>query len=398
MKKIVLIFSFALILRLGFLAFWYQTGQGERISSDAYGYLNIATSLNEGEGFRLNGELTARRPPLYPAWIAFFLRFSSFPLGVQMGDALLGALSCVFLYGIGKELFNRKVGLISAGILAVDYISIRQIVSVMSETLFVAFLLLSFYCLTIARKRKSDIGFFGAGFFGGLSLLTREVLILYFPILAVWIYFQRDNVWKGRVLQTVFFLAGLMLSAGPWVVRNSFLYHHFVPITTTAGHTFYIANNPKTTGGSTGGAWEWDRDSYLPRDSGMKLFAPETDYGLFKKGMDFICRNPWLSIRLSIRKILNTWRPYQTDSSRSSRWITGGQYILIVILAFWGIIKTLDKWPKLIPFYLLLLYVFSLHAILIAEIRYRYPVMPFMMLFAALGLASILEKRSNLAA
>jgi len=395
MRNIIFVFIFALILRFSFLAFWYQSGQGDRISSDAQSYLSIAKSIHEGKGFQLDGEPTARRPPLYPAWIAFFLKFSTFPLGVQIGDAWLGAISCLLLYGIGKELFGGKIGLISAGVLAIDYISIRQIVSIMSETLFLVFLLACFYFLILSFKKKESFLFFLAGIFGGMSLLTREVLILYFPLLILWILFLGGSVPKKRIQWTIFFLLGLALAVGPWMVRNSVLYHHPVLITTTAGHTFYIANNPMTSGGRTGGDWEWEKDSFLPNDPNLETYKPPADAKLFKQGFEFIAQNPKKVMKLAVKKIINTWRPYQTDSALPVRWITAVPYILIVFFAIIGIVKSAGQWRELMPVYLLIAYVFLLHAVLIAEIRYRYPAMPFLMLFAAFGIMSIIEKNKK---
>jgi len=385
MKKLAWIIFFAFLLRFFLIGYWHLSGHGAHVSSDAACYHQIAESLAEGRGFQLAGEATARRPPLYPLWIAFFLKTSSFPVGVQMGDALLGGLSCVLLYGITKELFGHREGLLSAGILAVDYMSIRQIVSVLSETLFVFFLLFCFYCLMRSCQTGKNARLFFAGIFAGLALLTREVLILYFPFVALWLLLVGPSG-KSRLLKAALFLLGLAVAVCPWVIRNSFLFHRPVMITTTAGHSFYIANNPLATGGTTGGDWEWQRDSFLPYRPDMQLMKPGTDQALLLEGVQFIRESPLNFLRLMKKKIINTWRPYQTDSPELSRWMAGVLYVLVMLLGGVGVVFSAKQWRRLLPIYLLILYIFLLHAVLIAEIRYRYPVMPFFMMFAAVAL------------
>ncbi len=394
MKKIVLIAIIALSLRLLFVGFWYETGHGGRVASDAETYYEIAKNLTDGKGFQLDGLPTARRPPLYPVWIAFLAKFGGFPLGVRLGDALAGAFSCVLMYLLGRELFTEKAGFLSAGLLAFDYMSVRQMISVLPETLFMFFLLLSFYCFVCGLKSEKSAWFFGAGFFGGCSLLTREVLILYFPMLACWV-FAGSLPRSKRLIRTVLFLAGLMITVAPWILRNSFLYRQPVMITATAGHSFYIANNLDATGGRTGGEWEWEKDSYLPKDPNLKVYQPEGDRKLFGKAMIFILKNPERFLGLMKTKIVNTWRPSQTDSRPAAQWVTAVPYLFTMVFGVVGMWMCLPKWRVYFPMYLLVGYIFLLHSVLIAEIRYRYPAMPFIMLFAAFAFSKLFFKTMN---
>jgi 4-amino-4-deoxy-L-arabinose transferase-like glycosyltransferase len=392
MKKILWIVIVALAVRLLFVGFWYLNGQGARMASDADIYREIAQNLEEGRGFQMDGEPTARRPPLYPLWIALFLKGRCYPLGVRLGDAVLGAMSCLFVFGIARELFGRRAGFFAALFFAVDYISIRQIVSLLSETLFVFLLLASFYLLVLGRRRQKISFFFWAGVFGGLALLTREVLLFYYPFLIAWLLFETGAPCRQSLVRAGFMTLGLIVAAGPWVLRNSLVFHRPTLITLSAGLTFYVANNPTSSGGRTGGDWEIGKDTVLPTNVRSKLWTAGAENEFFRMGIDFIKRSPRRFFELMGKKIVNTWRPYQTDSPWAIRWVTGLPYILIMILSFCGIFLNFRQWREFMPFFILIAYVFLLHAVLIGEIRYRYPVMPFFMVFAGAGAVFLWSK------
>ncbi|MBI4549595.1 MAG: glycosyltransferase family 39 protein [Candidatus Omnitrophica bacterium] len=390
MKKAVLIFLFALAVRIAFLAGCYGMGQGGRVSSDAGGYLIIARSLAEGKGFQWEGQPTTRRPPIFPAYMAALLKVSPYPLGVQAADVAVSALTCLVLYGLGKEMFSAKVGLLSAGLLAVDYVSIRQTIAVMSETLFLFFLLLSFYFLARAIRTGKRGLFFGAGLAGGLSLLTRDFLIFYFPLAAAGFLFlmapkRRCAGWA------IFFLAGLGLTTMPWMVRNSLLARRPALITAVAGHTFYIGNNPYATGGRTGGDWEWNVDSRMPLDDPyfLSLSGEDAEKYLFGRSVEFIRANPRRFCVLVWKKIANMWRPYQTDSPLPTKVIMGLSYVSIMIFALLGFARSAPRWREFLAVYGLIAYHVVLYALLISSIRYRFPLMPFFMIFASYGILSI---------
>jgi 4-amino-4-deoxy-L-arabinose transferase-like glycosyltransferase len=391
-KKILWIIIVALAVRLLFVGFWYLNGQGARVASDAEIYREIAGNIEEGKGFRMNGEPTARRPPLYPLWVAFFIKGGCYPLGVRLGDAVLGALSCFFVFGIGRELFGRRAGGLAAVFFAVDYISVRQIVSLLSETLFVFLLFASFYLLVLGQKRHRRSLFFWSGVLGGLTLLTRDVLLLYYPFLILWLLFETGAPCRQSLMRAGFLMLGLIIAAGPWVLRNSLVFHKPTLITLSAGLTFYVANNPTSSGGSTGGDWEIGKDTVLPTTVRSKLWTSGAEKEFFRMGIDFIKGSPRRFFELMGKKIVNTWRPYQTDSPRAIRWVTGFPYILIMILSLIGIGLNLRRWREFMPFFILIGYVFLLHAVLIGEIRYRYPVMPFFMIFAAAGALGLWSK------
>jgi len=396
MKRLIVIFLVALLVRLALVAVWHQSGKGNLISHDGRGYGTVAHSLLEGKGFLFDGHLPNRRPPVYPVFLAFFMKGGAFPWGVHLAQAFLGAASCLILYGLARRIFDEKAGLLAALFMALDYASFRETVSVMPEVLYVFFLLGSFYFLFRGREEGRAKWVVLAGFLGGLSLLTKDLLVFYYPCVIVWILLW-PNAWKTRLFRAGCFLIGLGLVIAPWVVRSTLIHGRPVLITVSSGHTLYIGNNPLTKGKMTGGEWSLGEDmDYAEYPEGMELFSPEADRYYFQKGLDFIRQNPRRFFVLMGKKIVNMWRPYQVDSPRPARWLASISYIPVALLGCLGMIWSRARWKQLFPIFSLIVYIFLIHAILIGQIRYRYSVMPFLMILAAFALTKIwksLERR-----
>lgn len=398
MKKILFLFLLALALRLIFMGAWHTAGRGERLSSDSQSYVDIARNLAAGEGFLAKEKFpTARRPPLYPVMIAALLKMQlPFPVAVQIIQAFLGSFSVVLLFWMGKEVLDAHAGFWAAFFLAIDYESIRNTVAILSETLFIFCVIASFLFLYRAARnpmisaRLADLGDpLFAGILAGLALLTRDVLIFFFPLAAAWFFLGVSP--KKAAARAGLYLFALMLIITPWMVRNTLLFKKLCLITMSGGYTFYLANNPYATGGRTGGDWEINKDTRYPENSdSMRSKGPseENEY-LMKLGLKFVSENPGQFMGLTFQKILNTWRPFQTDAHPMTRLVQGISYLAILSLAGAGIYQSRRSWLEFLPLYGLFVYVFLLHAVLISGIRYRLPVMPFLMLFAGLALSRV---------
>ncbi len=383
MKKIAVIFVLAFLVRVLFIWVWYQSGQEHRISADSTDYVQMAKHLNRGQGFQISGVPTTRRPPVYAALIAPFLKYNFFPLGVQILQALLVAFSCILIYAISVQMFDQKTGLLAAALFSLDYMSVRQTVALLPEVVFVFFILVSFYCLFKGLKARPMAWLFLSGIFAGLSVLTKDSLLFYFPILVLWLWLWKGGV-KPGLLRGVVFALGFMSVITPWVARNCLLHGKPVLITVSSGHTFYLGNNPSVTGRITGQDWALGEDTVLPEDPHLPpLFTVEADRYLMRKGMEFVRDHPQKFFYLMGRKTLNMWRPYRTDSPMIAKILITLTYIPVLIFGLWGMALTKKRWKELFPVLVFLFYIVSIHAVMVASVRYRYPAMPFLTMFAS---------------
>lgn len=372
------------------LVVWYSSGQGDHLSSDSHQHYRIAQSIVSGEGFQLDGIPTSRRGPVYPHFIALFLKWGGFPIGLQITQAILGALSCVLLFLIGRILFGEWPGILAALILCVDYLSIKQVVYVLPEVLFVFLLLLSMLFLFKVQKEGRILWALLAGVFAGGAVLTKEVASLYFPLVIFSVFLVR-GLWKAKALRVFVFLFGFALFVFPWVARNRLVHQEWVFLTINTGHIVYLGNNPQTNVRIMGGGWDHGVDSDFPKNDPdlPPLLTIEADRYLMKKGLNYMGGHPIRFLELTGKKVLKLWFPYYSDSPFLVKGITILSYIFVMLFGIVGVILSRKRWRELFPLYLLIIYITSIHSVTIASIRYRFPMMPFLMLFAAYGLCEL---------
>ena len=121
---------------------------------------------------------------------AFSIIFGHTTLVIRAVSAIIGLLSIYSIYLLGKELDNRKTGLISALFLSVNYFHILYSQEARPYVLLALFAILSFYRLVKLIKKSSLknsllYGLFAAlmintHFFGLFILVSQCVIILFF--------------------------------------------------------------------------------------------------------------------------------------------------------------------------------------------------------------------------
>jgi hypothetical protein len=221
------------------------------------------------------------------------------------------------------------------------------------------------------------------------------MLIGFLPLLAIWIWWVRLKIgraWSGAAL----FCAVVLATLAPWIVRNAMVFHEFVPATTDAGHGFYVANNERSLDDPDG--------FYIPKDWSFMLKPGETSIGeveasrrLMRIAGDYLLSHPGVALRLMARRFAALWKFYPNAG------YVGRTQVLVYALAY----------VPLFPFMLfglwrahrrreaermdlllvdgLILYTTAIHTVFLAMLRYREPLMPFLLVFAAMGILCAVE-------
>lgn len=189
------------------------------------------------------------RPPLYSLFVGAVYRLEGHDFqAVRLAQALLGALTCVLTFIVGRQVGNRWVGL-GAGLFLANYsFLIGFTARLMSETLFI-FLMMAALALLLWARNGSLGALFAASLVMGLANLTRPVMLLPFLVfLVVWLWFIPG--FRRRPLHALVALGlGLLLTIGPVVVRNYQFHGRLVLISSNSGFTFYhgLARTPTLT-------------------------------------------------------------------------------------------------------------------------------------------------------
>jgi len=215
-KDILVILFFSLFLPL----FFYNLGSYSLVDFDEAWYAEIARNiLVSRQPFLLsfNGSPYVDHPPLGFILIAIsFLIFGINEFAARFPSALLAFLSVILLYFIGKNLFNRTIG-IGAGLMLLSSVwFIFRSRSGNLDTIFLFFYLLTFYSALKLKNKENWIYLVVLAF--SFSLLVKSMIgvTIIVPIIFLWLI-NTTNIPIRKIVQAVF-LFFLILS--PWLTIN----------------------------------------------------------------------------------------------------------------------------------------------------------------------------------
>jgi 4-amino-4-deoxy-L-arabinose transferase-like glycosyltransferase len=361
-------------------------------ASDENSYDQIAVNFLEGKGMVTDDGLYARRVPVYPFFLAVvYLIFGHSFVAVRFIQAIFSASSSILIYLIGTEVFDKRCGIVAALICAVYYPFIYMPAYLITESFFTFLLISSIYFYIRYYNSRNNYSLLVATLLLGITALCRSVILPFIVFVFLWLLIVYTNKISKLIKALFLVLAGFLLVISPWAFRNYAIYKTFVPGTLETGLFLYLGNNHLSTGG-TGGWTKWGQDQFVPQDSG-KLFTIESDRELTKKAIKFISCNPKRFLWLCWRKIVNMWRPFYADARFFNKLIMSLLDIPIMILAVLGIFLAFsNSFTKTCLLILLIIYLNVISLITISSIRYRYPIMPFLIIFAASALVYLKGK------
>ncbi len=146
----------------------------------------------------------------------FFKAFGVSVTVARLPFALLGALSIWLIYLLASRVFNKQIGLLSAGLLAVVNFHVWLSRSGYLESFVIVFILLSLFFAYQARKERKHL--YWAALFLGLGLLSKYTIMFIIPSLIIWwlIYDRKIFVNKHFYLS----IALLLLVISPIIIYN----------------------------------------------------------------------------------------------------------------------------------------------------------------------------------
>ena len=394
-----LVFALALALRVAYILEADASPLFEHPAVDAKTYTHHAQRLAAGNWLGV-GEGPFWQPPLYPYFLgAVKVLFpESFFYVVRFVQALLGALVCAMSWWLGRALFNPAVGLL-AGIGAALCGPLIFFDGELLPASLAAFVdLLALVVLLRVWRRPSRWGFLGAGAAFGVGALAVPTVLTFavaVPIVLLWRAPRRQGlIWTGA------FALGVILAVTPVAWRNWAIGGDGVGISYNAGINLYIGNNPdyaETVAIRPG--WEWDELVTQPARAGIERPSAKSAY-FAERAWDYIKGDPtgWLGLmghklgafwhgdERGRNQPIYFWRTYSNVLS-ASLWKAGIAFPfgLVAPLALWGMLLSLRRIGPMWPLLYVLSYCLGVIAFFVAA-RYRVPVLPVLIVFAAYGL------------
>lgn len=358
------------------------------VDGDAPSYLAIARSIAEGTGYSKNGvDPTAIRMPLYPLFLAGI--FSIHGAGiwtVKFVQIILDSLTCLMVYFLAKKLIDLPHAVISGFITAFYLPCAYFSLFILSETLFCFLMTGSLLALAYSEGRSRRVAF--SGCIMGLSVLARPngIIVAFFVLL--WLLLSGRNFRHG-----ILYALMVVTCMAPWVARNAFVFHHFIPTYTTNGITFYNSYSIPAKG------YGFNSLDGIPRNYYLLTNEAERNAYLLSRTFSYIREHPLAVIGSIPGKTVLLANPF------NMKWIIPSFpvrynffWAAVFLFACLGCVKRF-RWMathlSLVLFPVLSL-VFTA-SILYGSPRIRLPFDPLLAIFASVGIVWIWERRDRAA-
>jgi tetratricopeptide (TPR) repeat protein len=403
----VAIFLAALTVRLIHLLQIWRAPFFGLLMGDARSYHTWAQQIAAGDWI---GRDVFYQAPLYPYFLGlvYTLFGETSPMTVRVGQAVIGSLACVLLGFAAWRLFSRQAGLV-AGLMLAFYAPAIFFDGLIQKSVLDAFLI----CLTLAllsglvAPTAGSVGWLWVGATLGLLTLSRENALVLAVALVVWLLWRQRQPASGRLGQAAWLLAGLAIVLLPVAARNRLVAGEFHLTTSQFGPNFYIGNNETSSGvylplrfGHGDPIYErQDATELAQQATGRTLTAGEVSRYWTQRALEYIRTNPGDWLELTGRKIALIWNSAELadteDELTYADWslplrVAGRvwHFGILAPLAVFGMWATWPRRGELALLYLLpAAYVVTLVAFAIMA-RYRYPLVPFLILFASAGVTN----------
>ncbi len=334
------------------------------------------------------------QPPLYPYFLGLIkLAFpESFYHASRWAQALIGSLTCVLLYWVGQRLFGHGVafcgGLVAAAYGPLIYFDARLLPTGLATVLTLVSLLL----LMRAVERPTRCGFMVAGFALGLAALSAAILAALIPGVALWLFY-----WQRK--RAAPFVLGALLAIAPVTLRNYTIGGDLVPISYNGGVNFYVGNNAnseRTLALRPG--WEWEELVAWPLREGITRPSAKSWF-FYQQALEYILNAPLDYLGLLAAKTAQFWRGHEIERNQelyywrkyssvlaATLWQWGVAFPFGVVspLALLGLLVYTRRQGLALPVLFVLGYSLAVISFFVAA-RYRLPIVPLLILFAAYG-------------
>ncbi|MEE2637803.1 MAG: tetratricopeptide repeat protein [Acidobacteriota bacterium] len=373
---------------------------------DAQSYHTWGVEIASGNWI---GSETFYQAPLYPYFLgALYSVFGADLLAVRLTQVVIGAVSCVLLAITGRLLFTPTVGIV-AGVMLALYAPAIFFDGLVQKTAIGAFLLC--VLLALLSRLTTRSGPTWAWVWPGVTLggliLTRENALVFVIVVLGWLALSR-SLGKQRLAWAGAIVVGLAIVILPVAVRNKAVGGDLVLTTAQFGPNFYIGNNPNADGtyrplvfGRGDPRFEReDATQIAERALGTSLTPTQVSRYWTRQSLDYMVTQPGDWMRLTGRKIMlaiNAAEVADTEDQLSySDWSVPlrapgdvWHFGVLAPLAVAGIWLTWSRRRQLLLFYLLP-GAYAASIVMFAVMgRYRYPLVPLLILFAAAGLVAL---------
>ncbi len=397
-RLLVGLLAIALLLRVAAALYLGDDVSGLSGAHDEISYSMLGQRFAAGHGMTFPEGwypwIEADAPQSYYSYsISLFLAgiyalFGYHPLAARLIMAVMSTLIVWMVYLVGKRLFNEKVALLATAISAVYAYLIFYGVTLVTETPFTLALLIALY-LAI-RMRSGEMTGVGSwvllGIVLAIAVLLRMAVIFFIPILLFWLFFAIRK--HTSVIMLAVPLAIIALAVAPLALRNWQLWHQFLLLEAQFGHVFWNGNHPGHLG---------NFHPFIVFPIPEEVLALKNDVlitnTLLRMGIQNVLAQPGDFVMLTLTRLREFFLFWPTaDSTLAANILRVCSFGLILPFTLYGLVVNLRRFQELAPIYLFGLVHTGIYAVTWTMIRYRIPLDPFFILFAAYTLVMIYSR------
>jgi 4-amino-4-deoxy-L-arabinose transferase-like glycosyltransferase len=370
---------------------------------DGHRYNRIAEQILADRQYPVSESHTAPLNAVVLASVYGIFGFNGTAARIAM--AIFGTLTCGVLYGLGKRLFGKEVGIIASLVLAVYpfHVYLSSLYEC-AQPVFILLLCLAVHQLVsssqMARAWHKCV-FSGVLF--GLAAMTVPTILSAAPLLAIWLFFVSRHTWRRRVLRVIIFTISCSSIVLSW---SAYVYAGTGNFQLGSGIGAEALFN-----GNCSLAWEMGKadivDIYEEEGVPDKYRKAYEEYQSvmqqarsFPKGVarnqvyleavkGFFIERPKEAGLLLARKALLYWCPYAMTVTKSShnnnltKAIQIISFVPILVLALISVYLNRNRIALLMPIYIIVLSQWVTYSMFFPTTRYRSHVDVFLILLAA---------------
>jgi 4-amino-4-deoxy-L-arabinose transferase-like glycosyltransferase len=343
------------------------------------------------------GNPTAAREPGYPMLLAatYLVTGPSYRVG-QALNCIFGLLTIILIYLLGRSIFGRRTALTAATI-ACFYPQFVYYTATLERETFQTFLLTLTVWLTLrASKSFSWKAWVPAGLVSACCALTNSALLPASLILAPALWFLGYRRGRNHLRGTAVYLAVFLSLCSIWPLRNEMVFHRFIlGINGGGGHMYIGIIVPNDAAGTPAEAKFVENDPVVQEAS--KFPEAERDKVFYRGAFLFIREQPLRYVGVTLRSLAKLWRLYPYARAYAFhyeliKWVGLLSDGWIILLGFLGMFLAGRRFPEAEVFLSVLFAVSFTYMLFWSIIRYRLPMMPFVILFSAYTLNYLFDK------
>ncbi len=405
--QVIVVGAIALIVRLVYVWQIRDSPFFDVLMGDARRYDAWATQIAAGD---VIGRDVFYQAPLYPYFLGAIYAIAGRGLLIaRICQALIGTAACVFLALTARRLYSERAGLAAGLGLAVYAPAVFFDGLIQKSSLDLFFVCLSLWIISgLVDKPAASSRWFWLGLSMGALALTRENALILAAVVVLWLFRRSQLTQRQRMVNAGVFALGVLLILSPVALRNRVIGGEWHLTTSQFGPNLYIGNNPNADGTYAAlregrGTPEYERQDateLAEAATGRRLTPGEVSNFWVRQTIEFVRSQPgaWLALMASKAGLVWNRTEFVDTESQSSYedWspllralAVVGHFGVLVPLAVLGVFVTWRDRSRIgVYVAMTVAYVASIVMFYVSD-RYRLPLVPFLMLFAAAGMFSL---------